>query len=475
MNMSRQKNYFAVPAEGETHLAQTLARFACELRDEEIPEAVRERARYLILDAVGIALASTQYDFAHRTLLTVSEFGEGDSDVIGFGTRLALRDAVLMNGLLVHGLDYDDTHTRGVIHATASCFPSALGVAAAGALSGREMVTAYIVGMEVATRLGSVAKGGFHQTGFHPTGLIGTFACALIAGRLRGLNARQLAMAQGIALSVASGSLEFLQDGAWTKRMHPGWAGVAGITAAALARNGFIGPKATYEGRFGLFNSHLGPLAEQCDYGLATEGLGETWEVSAVAIKPLPACHFTHACADAAMALRQKYGLGAEDIASVRALIPAEVIKTVCEPVANKQKPQNSYDAQFSIPFAVASGLVRGRFGLAELDQEGLSDPVTLEVAGKVQYEIDPESAFPKYYSGEVIVTLKDGRVLSHREHINRGASDRPLSADDIVAKYLENARMAVSDARARSVLEAVLSLDDTPAADFSRALGGHV
>lgn len=461
-------------SKSNTTLAQTLARFASELRDEDVPQAVRERARYLMLDAVGIAFASTQYEFAHRTLSAVSEFGGGDIDVIGFGTRLALRDAVLMNGLLVHGLDYDDTHTRGVIHATASCFPTALGVAAAGGLSGRELVTAYVIGMEVATRLGSVAKGGFHQTGFHPTGLIGTFACALIAGRLRGLNERQLSMAQGIALSVASGSLEFLQDGAWTKRMHPGWAGAAGITAAALARNGFIGPQAAYEGRFGLFNSHLGSLAEQCDYSLASAGLGETWEVSAVAVKPLPACHFTHACADAAVSLRREHGIEAGDIASVRALIPSEVIKTVCEPVANKQKPQNSYDAQFSIPYAVASGLVRGRFGLGELEPDALADPVALEVAGKVKYEIDPESAFPKYYSGEVIVTLTDGRELRHREHINRGASDRPLSADDIVSKYLENARMAVSEARAMQVLESVLALDDMQANELSRGLGGR-
>ncbi|NMH16937.1 MmgE/PrpD family protein [Tepidiphilus sp. B18-69] len=456
-------------------IAQTFARFANQLRDGDIPQSVRERARYLILDAVGIALASTQYEFAHRTLSAASEFGDGDSDVIGFGVRLALRDAVLINGLLVHGLDYDDTHTRGVIHATASCFPCALGVAAASKLSGRELVTSYVIGVEVAARLGSVAKGGFHQTGFHPTGLIGTFACTLIAGRLRGLNERQLAMAQGIALSLASGSLEFLQDGAWTKRIHPGWAGAAGITAAALARNGFIGPKAVYEGRFGLFNSHLGALAEQCDYSLATEGLGETWEVSAVAVKPLPACHFTHACADSAIFLHHEHDFDPRDIVAVRALVPAEVIKTVCEPLANKRKPQNSYDAQFSIPYAVASGLVRGRFGLAELEPESIADPIVLEVANKVAYEADPASAFPKYYSGEVVVTLRDGRELRHREHVNRGASDRPLSASDIISKYLENASMAVSEARAKQILETVLALDDIKANEFSRNLGGRV
>lgn len=452
-------------------VAPVLAEFAAELDYEAIPAEVRERAKYLILDAVGIAHASTRYDFAHRTLSAVSELGRGDANVIGLSAKLSLRDAVLMNGLLVHGLDYDDTHTRGVIHPTASCFPTALGVAAQAGLHGRDLLAAYIVGVEVATRLGSVAKGGFHQTGFHPTGLIGTFACALVAGRLQGMNAQQLAMAQGIALSVASGSLEFLQDGAWTKRMHPGWAGVAGITAATLARHGFIGPKATYEGRFGLFNSHLGPLAENCDYTLATAGLGEIWEVTQVAIKPLPACHFTHACADSAIAIARQHSFRVDEIEKVRALVPAEVVKTVCEPVANKQRPQNSYDAQFSIPYAVACGLVRGRFGLAELEDAALADPDVLAVAGKVAYEVDPNSGFPQYYSGEVIVTLRDGREFSHREHVNRGAADRPITNPEIIEKYMENACLAVSPQRAREICDAVLALDTMTADAFSNVL----
>lgn len=443
-------------------IASRLADFTETLDGAAIPGTVRERARYLILDAVGIALASTQYDFSHRTLSALREFGSGDGDVIGYPTaRLALRDAVMMNGFLIHGLDYDDTHTAGVIHATASCFPTALGIAAEIGASGRDLLTAYVAGMEVVTRLGSVAKGGFHQVGFHPTGLIGAFGCALIAGKLKGATAKQLAHAQGIVLSMAAGSLEFLQDGAWTKRMHPGWAGVAGITAATLARNGFIGPKATYEGRFGLFPSHLGVHFDPANLGLATEGLDRIWEVEKVAVKPLPACHFTHACADAAVALRTAHGIRPEQIERVRALIPAEVVKTVCEPVHHKQKPQNSYDAQFSIPFAVASGLVHGRFGLAELEPDALNDATTLAVARKVDYEPDPNSAFPKYYSGEVVVTLKDGRELRHREHMNRGASDCPLSASDILAKFEENGGMALGPAHVARVAEAVLGLDD--------------
>lgn len=454
-------------------LAEQLGAFAARLRPEDIAPDVRARACHLMLDATGIACASTRYEFAQRTLSAARELGEGDSDVIGMSAKLSLRDAILLNGVLVHGLDYDDTHGRGVIHATASCYPTALGVAAKLDASGADLLCAYVVGMELATRIASVAKGGFHQVGFHPTGLVGAFACAVIAGKLQGQTAAQLAMAQGIALSTASGSLEFLEDGAWTKRMHPGWAGVAGLTAATLARHGFIGPNGTYEGRFGLFNSHLGERAAECDYSLATAGLGEVWEVTQVAVKPLPACHFTHACADAAILLHQQ-GVPLERIRSISALIPKETVGIVCEPVASKRRPKNSYEAQFSIPYAVASGLLRGRFGLVEQEGAALTEPAVLALADKVEYAVDPASGFPRHYSGEVIVTLDDGRVLRHREAVNRGSADLPLSNAEIVAKFSENALTTQSAQRVDALLDAVLNLELHSARACSRALAAR-
>ena len=171
-------------------------------RPRRIPAAVTTRAKHLVLDAVGIALASTSYDFAHRAMTAISGLaGAGEFAVIGMPARLPLRDAALINGILVHGLDFDDTHSGGVIHATASVLPTVLAVGAQQQASGRDMLAAYVLGVEVAARLGAVAKGAFHQVGFHPTGLIGAFACALAAGRLMGLNEKQLVMAQGLTLS----------------------------------------------------------------------------------------------------------------------------------------------------------------------------------------------------------------------------------------------------------------------------------
>jgi len=444
-------------------IAGQLAGFASELDFAAIPPATARRATYLILDAVGIAFASTNFEFAHRALTALTELGAGEQPVIGFAAKLPLRDSVLMNALLVHGLDFDDTHVPGVIHLTTSCFPTALGVAAQARRSGKDLLTAYVIGVETAARLAAVAKGAFHQVGFHPTGLVGAFGCALVAAKLLGSSHDQIVTAQGVVLSFASGSLEFLQDGAWTKRLHPGWAGVCGITAATLARHGFVAPAKPYDGRFGLYAGHLGALADACDYTLATRGLGTVWELEQVAIKPLPACHFTHACADAGAALHHAHGLRSDDIVSVRALVPREVMKTVCEPVSRKRAPANGYEAQFSVPYIVATALRFGKFGLADLDDAALRDAETLALASKVNCEADPDSPFPKFYSGEVIVTMADGHEFRHREEANRGSAERPISEADIEAKFLDNMRLVASARRAEEVRDHVLGMTAMP------------
>lgn len=453
-------------------ISTRLAAYSAAFSLDVIPADVRIRATHLMLDSLGIALASTRWDFARQTLAGLCELAGpgGDVPVIGHGLNLPLRDAVTMNALLIHGLDFDETHPRGIIHASASVLPTALGLAMRLNSSGGDLLAAYVLGLETATRIASAAKGGFHQVGFHPTGLVGAFGCTLASAKLLKLNADSIVNAQGIALSLASGSLEFLQDGAWTKRLHPGWAGGAGITAATLAKHGFIGPSAAYEGRFGLYASHLGQLNAQCDLNLATDGLGEVWETLNVAIKPIPACHFTHACADAASILHNEWKNAS--IKRIVAKVPAGVMKTVCEPVDNKRRPSNAYDAQFSIPYSVATGLRFGRFTLDSLEPSAYQDSQTLAIAALVECEADPSADFPKYYGGEVIVELADGRTIRHSEPINRGAPGRPISNADIVAKYHENAARAVPRAHAERILNAVLGIEHGNAADLAKLLG---
>jgi 2-methylcitrate dehydratase PrpD len=453
-------------------ISERLADFVLGVAPGTIPPAVALRAKHLILDAVGCAFAARREEFAGRIAASIARLaGAGPRGVIGMGMRLPLRDAALANGALLHGLDYDDTHAAGVLHLTVSTFPAALAVAAGSGASGAALLAAYVAGVEAGARIASVVKGGFHEAGFHPTGLVGAFACSLVAGRLLELSHARLVGAQGIALSFASGNLQFLEDGAWTKRLHPGWAAACGITAASLAQDDLPAPREAYEGRYGLYRSHLPPTAlAACDFSLATAGLGRVWELDNVAVKPFPACHLVHACADAAIALHRE-GVDPERVRSIRALVPEGVVQAVCEPVAAKRRPKSDYDAKFSIPYAVASGLARGKLGLAEFLPSAFTEPRVEKLMDKVEYAIDRASTFPRHYSGEVEVTLDDGRKLGNRVAVNRGNPERPLSNAEIEAKFFENCALTLPESDARRIRDQVLDLERLRAVDFETAL----
>ena len=452
-------------------IASTLAGFTHRLRLSEVPSAVQERARHLLLDSIGCALAARQEDFALRFETAVRAMPGADvpvactSGAIGFSRRLPLRDAVQLNGVLAHGLDYDDTHMAGVIHLTVGVLPALLGMAAARGDSGADFLAAYICGVESGARIASVVKSGFHGQGFHPTGVVGAFSSALAVGRLMGLDADRLVDAQGIALSMASGSLQFIADGTWTKRIHPGWASQAGIAAATFAQQGIPSPKAPYTGRYGLFNSYLDSSRQAAiDLSLGTAGIGAdgratSWEIDNIAVKPFPMCHFVHASADAAIALHRA-GVDVSQVRAIEVAVPAGVVQAVCEPLAGKRRPASDYDAKFSLPYAVASGLLRGRLGLKELEPQAFTDAEALALMDRVSYVEDPASTFPLHYSGEVRLLMADGSRRVHREAVNRGHAERPLTNAEVQEKFFANATLHFSRAHAEAVCEQVLHLD---------------
>jgi 2-methylcitrate dehydratase PrpD len=444
-------------------LSQRLAEFAQGFGLHAVPPEVLDAARLCILDALGIAFASTRFEFARRSAAGIAALaGDGEHVVIGMRQRWPLRDAALMNGILVHGLDYDDTHPASVVHASASALPSMLGAGRHAGASGARALAAYLLAVEADARIGQHAGGWWQKVGFHPTGVVGVFGAALAAGYLHGHDARSMAHAQGLALSMASGSMEFLEDGSWTKRFHPGWAAASGLTAASLAAHGFESPLRAFEGRFGLYRSFLGPHApdEAVD---PFADLGERWETLTVALKPYPVCHFNHACGDAALALRAEHGFDAADVVAVTARIHRNQMPVVCEPAAAKQAPRSEYDAKFSLPYFVAACLVRGRFTLEELEAQSLADPRILDLCRRVTCEHDPESAFPRYFSGSVALQLRDGRRLERRETINRGTDARPLTQAQIEAKFFDNCERAIPRRQAQRVLEAVMALERAP------------
>lgn len=450
-------------------ISARLGEFAAGLDLGDVPDEVVHRATHLILDAVGVAFASTRYEFADKALAALQGLGPGDHPVIGLSARLSPRDGALLNGMLVHGLDYDDTHLASVTHVTASALPLALAAAQLRDGSTRDLLLAYILAVEVSARVGLGAKGSMHDVGFHPTGVAGAFGCAVAASRLRELDADRIAMAQGTVGSMAAGLFEFLDDGAWTKRQHPGWAAVCGLTAAALAEQGWVGPPKVYEGRFGLYATHL--AGHEPDLDAVAADLGERWELLATAVKPYPTCHFTHAFADAVLKLVAQHDTRVSDIDRIRCLIHRVPGKVVCEPAKNKRRPRDHYDAKFSLPFIVAVSAVHRRFTLADLDDATRSDPAVLDLVDRVDVADDPESNYPEAYSGVVEIHLRDGRTLRHREDINRGHEKRPLSPDDIVGKFDANMALATTEAKAACVRERVLNLaEGSSARSFAEA-----
>lgn len=450
--------------------ARTLGDFAAGLRFEDIPGPVLHRAKLLILDALGCGLAANANAFADAAAAgAVALGGEGPCSVIGRSDRLPVRDAALLNGMLIHGLDFDDTHLASIIHATAACLPTALSFGEALGADGRTMLTAYAAGMETAIRIGAAAKGGFHHTGFHATGVVAHFSSAVVAAKLLGLPADQIVAAQGIAASTASGVQVFLEEGAWTKRLHPGWAAVAGITAARLAQNCFKAPTRPYEGKFGLFETHLQHPHQPVDVAAELATLGEIWELADTAIKPYPVCHFVHGCADAAIELHA--GIDPDEIERVEAFLPADTMPIVAEPHEAKIRPQNEYEAKFSAQFVVATCLLRGGFGLADLLPAALSEPRTLALAARITCVIDPQSRFPAAFSGGVRLHLKDGRTLFRHVPVNSGAGERALDEAGVARKFAGSAAMVIPRDQAEHVRTIVLSLESRSAGELAEAL----
>ena len=436
-------------------LAERLAAFAESLSFDALPDDVVASVRLRTLDVLGIALASSRGDWAPAVTDLAGETG-GTCTVLGSSRTAPLPLAVLVNGTLAHGLDYDDTHAGSITHASAVIVPTVLAMAEARGLDGRRAITAAVAGYEAVTRIGMAAPGAFHSRGWHATSVCGTFAAALAAGICERLDLRQLTAALGLAGSFASGLMEHLEDGSWVKRLHPGWAGHAGVLAAELARGGVPGPATVFEGRFGLYRTFLGTEPDQRPF----ETLGREWEILRVGYKPYPCCHLNHAFLDCALELRTASGVSADAIERIECRVPAGEVPIICEPVEAKRRPRTSYDAQFSLPFSVASAFIDGAVGLDTYAPTRLDDPRVLALAARVSHVVDPDAAFPASFPGWVRVRLTDGRELEARAPHGRGGSDRPLPREAIVEKFRDNARRALSAARVAALERAVLDLD---------------
>ena len=439
--------------------ARRLARFVLGLRLEDVPASVVARARLLVLDTLGNCLAATGQDFGRSITETAARLGgPPESTLLGAGARVGAPSAVLANATLAHGLDFDDTREDAIVHTGCVAVTAALAAAEAAGASGREALTASIAAVEVMCRIGLAVPGAFHARHFHPTAITASFAAAAAAARIRRLSEDQLVQAFGVCGSQASGIIEYLADGTWTKRLHPGWNGHAGMIATVLAENGFTGPDTVLEGGHGLYAAFAGGHdAARLDGLLAS--LGKTWELAELTFKPYPCGSIAQPYMDCAMRLRTQHRIAPGEIRAITCRTAAGPLPRLWEPLASKHAPPNGYAAKFSLPYLVAVILVKGRAGLAEFEDHAVRDPAVLDVTRKVTYLIDPAIDYPRQFVGDVEIAVTDGRALRERQDRPRGGPDAPLTREELEAKFRGNAG-ALPPARVERAIRLVDSLD---------------
>lgn len=442
--------------------AERFAEWSAELRLSDIPHDVVAAAKLHLLDVIGCGLAAHALGIATAGREAMRESaGRGESSVIGVSEGWPATQAAFANGMLCHGLDFDDTHADAVCHVSAVMAPAAIAAAEAAAASGADLLVALIAGNEIITRVGMAAPAAFHRRGFHPTSVCGVFGAAVAAGRLRRLTAAEIGQALGIAGSLAGGILEYLADGSDPKPAHAGAAAQAGLVAASLAAHGGTGPRSVFEGRFGLFAAFADVHA--IDLAPALADLGRRWETPRIAFKPYPACHYVHAPMDAAAKAAGSKRLAAEEIREVVLRVPEAAVSIVLEPADAKARPRTAYEAKFSLPYGVAAMLVHGRVDLDSYGDAAIADEAVLSLARKVRYQVVPFETFPKALPGGARIVLRDGRVLEAELPHQRGAPENPLGADEVTAKFRKNARLALDDEEVERLERAVLALEDRP------------
>ena len=396
-------------------------------------EAFRETAEKLLIDVAGLCVAARNSGYVRAALAAWES--PGSCSAIGHARTLDAAGAAFVNGTAAHGEDFDDTFEGGPVHAGAVIVPAVLAIAEREKIPGKDILSGIAVGAETMCRTCLVAPGRIHKAGFHPTAVLGAVgAAAAVATALR-LSKDQFVNALGIVGSMAGGLIEYLAEGAWTKRLHPGWAAQSGIRAADLARAGFVGPRTVLEGAHGLYQGFA--HTAEGDWARLLEGFGERWIAASLAFKPYACGTMTQPYVDCARRMAKRIYI--DDIVEIVCEAAEGTVHRLWEPLADKQRPPNAYAAKFSQPYCIAAGFVLGDAGLDAFTEERVRDERLRALAAKVRYEIDAQNPYPDEFTGHLRVRLKDGRVLEERQAQLRGGAHEPLARADIEEKFRLN------------------------------------
>jgi len=441
-------------------IAERLAQFVAEARVRTPPVPAMMAAKMRILDGLGVALAALSAGSVVRPSMALGLFGRhGFASAIGYQHPMPTAAAALHNGLLIHGLEFDDTHVGAVVHGAPVVLPAVIAYAEQESLSGDAMLRAVCVGWEVLVRIGEALRGELQQYGFQATSVAGPLAAAAAIAHLAGHDARRTTHALGIAGSQSSGVFEFLAHGATSKALHGGWAALGGLVAASLAADGMTGPASILEGRSGLFAAfarapHLGACMES-----QLMDLGERWAVTEARPKIAPCCHYIQAFLEALDTILLD-GVAASQIHGIRCIVDPRQAQLICEPWPDKLSPPTGYAAKWSLPFCLAARVLRGAVDVKLFEDS--FDPAVLSFAQRISW-IAKEDGFPGRYPGRLIVTLADGQTIESYVPDVLGAPDRPFSDEALIRKFRHAAEAVLTAEHAHALLGEVLSLEQAP------------
>ena len=442
--------------------AETIASWLGTIGADALPREAVETARALWLDVVGLCVAARREPYVGATL-SATDSG-GACTVFGHPGAFDAFGAALVNGTAAHGEDYDDTFEGGPVHSGAVVVPAVTAACERERLGGDRLLIGVVTGAELMCRLSLVAPKATHNAGFHPTAVFGALAAAGgVAAALR-LTPAQTASAFGIAGSMASGIIEYLAEGTWTKRMHAGWAAQSGIRAALMARGGFIGPRTVFDGRDSIYRAFAPSVKPNLETLVA--GLGSRWVMPSIAFKPYPCGTMVQPFIDCAMKLATD-GVKAADITEIVCDVAEGTVPRLWEPLAGKQRPPTPYAAKFSTPFCMAVGFLDRTVGLGQFSEARIHDRETLDLAAKIRYAVNPQDEYPTRFTGHLRATLQDGSHREFRQPFMRGGAESPLAPSEIEGKFMENARYGGwTSAEAERVLLASRTLFTQPTLD---------
>jgi len=438
-----------------------LVGFLHGLRPENLPEEVLGRARYFLLDYLAVAVRGSREESARAVQRMVKRTtASGSATILGTDMRTLAGLAALANGAASHGIEQDDTHGGGSIHLGTTMYSVALALAESQpALAAGEFLAAVVAGYEAAARISMAAQPQEqYALGFHPTAVCGVFGAAVTASKILGLTAEQTRNAVGIAGSMAAGSMEFLAEGAWTKRIHPGFAAQNGIQAAMLAQEGFTGPQRPLEGRDGFLHGYSrNPLPARL-----TADLGKSWEILRTAVKPHACCRYMQGPIDAILEILRENAIQAPRIEKIEIAVLEAGWAIVCEPRARKYRPESVVDAQFSMPFGAAVAVVCGAAGLDQFTLERVRSADVKDVMEKVVLIRDAriEETFPREWPARVTIHLRDGQTHEKFIRYPKGDPENPLSWDEMTAKFKALAGTVLSPERCEEVIQGVFAED---------------